>query len=99
MIDGKKGMGTSEIYRTLACISTYQETLNQIAHKDMPVKKVCSISAQCIDSIGVIANEFNDVITTLSGSDAPEDKIYRAAFSKALEIVMRASHYRREKVS
>ena len=94
-----KNIGTSEIYRTLACISTYQETLNQIAHKEMPVKKVCSISAQCIDSIGVIANEFNDVITALEGSQKIEDRVCRESFIKALEIVMRASHYRREKVS
>ena len=96
---GNNKLGTSEIYRTLACISTYQETLNQIAHKDMPIKKVCSISANCVDSIGVIVNEFNDVITTLQGSDVPEDKVCRESFIKALEIVMRASHYRREKVS
>ena len=88
------GVGTSEVRRTLKHISSYQETLNEIAHRDLPIKKVCNISLNCIDSIGVIMNEFNDVITALEDSEDERDRIYRGAFQKALEIVMRANRYR-----
>ena len=95
MNGGKSAIRKNEVKHTLACIATYQETLNQIAHRDMPVKKVCDISLNCIDSIGVIMTEFNDVITALENEEGLEDRVYRAAFCKALEIVMRASKYTR----
>lgn len=91
-------MGANEILETLSTIGTFEDTINIVAVKDMPIKRVCYISASSIKAWRVVMSEFNDVITALNGSDKEEDKIYRAAFSKALEIVMRANKYRREVV-
>lgn len=93
---GKRIMGSNEICNTLAVLSTYQDTINTIAVKEMPIKKACKIASNTIHAWGVVMNEFNDVITTLEGSESAEDRIYRAAFCKALEIVMRANKYKRE---
>lgn len=89
-------MRDREIYQTLATVSTYHDTLNTIAAKEMPVKRVCDISANSIKAWGVVMNEFNEVITALDGAEMAEDRIYRAAFGKALEIVMRANNFRKE---
>lgn len=88
-------MGTNEIYNTLSVISSYQDTLNTIGAKDMPIKKVCTISANSVKAWGVVINEFNDVITALEGESGIEDRVYRVAFMKALEIVFRAIKYKR----
>ena len=88
-------MSNNELFDTLASLSTYQDVVNGIALKEMPVKKACLISRNSIKAWGVVMDEFNDVITTLEGSTGEENRIYRAAFIKALEIVMRANNYRR----
>lgn len=89
-------MGANEILETLKTIATFEDTINIVAAKDMPIKQVCGISAQSIKSWRVVMSELNDVITALNGSEKAEDRIYSAAMSKALEIVMRANKYRRE---
>lgn len=88
-------MGNNEICYTLSELAGYQDTINTIAVKDMQIKKACNIAANSIRSWCEVMDEFNDVISTLEGSEKPEDRIYRAAFGKALEIVMIANRYRK----
>lgn len=92
-------MKPTAICQTLKTVSSFEDVVNSVAVKDMPVKKACVIGANSIEAWGVVMKEFNDVITALEGSKKLEDQVCRASFLKALEIVMRASHYKREKVS
>lgn len=89
-------MSGNDICETLTSLSTYQDVVNGIALKDMPVRKACLISRNSIKAWGMVMDEFNDVIATLEGETGFENRVYRAAFKKALEIVMRANKYRRE---
>lgn len=89
-------MGANEICNTLSELATYQETINTIAAQDLEVKKACNIASNSIKAWKVVMNEFNDVITALQGEERSEDRVYRAAFGKALEIVMRANKFRKE---
>ena len=89
-------MWTNEICEVLAELGSFEDTINTIAARDMSIKKACSIAAKSIKAWCFVMSEFNDVITVLEGSDKPEDKIYRAAFCKAQEIVMLANKYRKD---
>ena len=89
-------MGTKEICNTLSELATYQDTINTIASRDMSIKTACKVAANSIQAWGIVMNEFNDVITALKGEESIEDRAYRAGFAKALEIVMRATKYRKE---
>ena len=91
-------MSNNELFDTLASLSTYQDVINGIALKEMPVKKACIISRNSIKAWGVVMDEFNDVIATLDGVDGLENRAFRAGFIKALEIVMRANNYRKVNV-
>lgn len=91
-------MSGNDICETLTSLSTYQDVVNGIALKDMPIRKACLISRNSIKAWGMVMDEFNDVITALNESKKAEDRIYKAAFCKALEIVMRANKFRREVV-
>lgn len=90
-------MSGRDICETLESLSGYQEVVNSVALKDMPIKKVCKIATNSVQAWATVMDEFNDVITTLEGAKKAEDMIYRAAFGKALEIVMRANKFRRER--
>lgn len=89
-------MTNRKVCNTLKTIASYEDVIGSVAAEEIDVKKACVISANSITAWGVVMNEFNEVITTLAGAEKAEDKIYRAAFCKALEIVMRANNYRRE---
>ena len=66
-------MSNNELFDTLTSLSTYQDVVNGIALKEMPVKKACLISRNSIKAWGVVMDEFNDVITTLEGSKGEEN--------------------------
>lgn len=89
-------MTSRKICNTLKTIASYEDVIGSVAAEELEVKKACVVSANSITAWGMVMSEFNDVITTLAGAEAEEDKIYRAAFCKALEIVMRANKYRTE---
>lgn len=89
-------MSKDEITHTLKTIGSFEEVLNSVSGEDMNVKGVCKISQRSITAWGVVMNEFNDVITTLNNSTDEKDLIYRAAFGKALQIVMIANRFRGE---
>lgn len=90
-------MGNNELCSTLAEIATYQDTINTIAAHDLAIKKACKVAINSVKAWGIVMNEFNDVITTLESEPGIENTAYRAGFAKALEIVMLANKYRREK--
>lgn len=90
-------MSGKDICETLESLSGFEEVVSSVALKDIPVKKVCKIATNSVQAWAVVMDEFNDVITTLDSSDKAEDIIYRAAFCKALQIVMVANKYRRGK--
>jgi len=87
-------MNKDEISRTLKTIGSFEEVLNSVSGEDMNVKGVCKVSQRSITAWGAVMNEFNDVITTLKDSPRETDRIYRAAFSKALQIVMIANRFK-----
>lgn len=91
-------MSSNDICDTLTSLSTYQDVVNGIALKEMPVRKACLISRNSIKAWGVVMDEFNDVISTLEGVGGIENRAFRAGFIKALEIVMRANNYRKGNV-
>ena len=89
-------MSKDELAHTLKTIGSFEEVLNSISGENMNVKGVCKIAQRSLSAWGVVMNEFNDVITTLNDSPKYEDRIYRAAFGKALQIVMIATRFRGE---
>ena len=89
-------MSKDEINHTLKTIGSFEEVLRSVSGEDMNVKGACKVAQRSIAAWGVVMNEFNDVITTLENSNTVQDRIYRAAFRKALEIVMLANRFRGE---
>lgn len=89
-------MSKDEINHTLKTIGSFEDVLNSVSGEDMNVKGVCKVAQRSLKAWGVVMNEFNDVITTLENVDRYQDQIYRAAFKKALEIVMIANKFRGE---
>lgn len=89
-------MTSKRVCKTLEKIATFEDVIGTVADEEIQVKKACLISANSITAWGVVMSEFNDVITALAGAEAEEDRIYRAAFCKALEIVMLANKYKTE---
>lgn len=89
-------MTSKRVCKTLQTIASFEDVIGSVAAEELDVKKTCIISANSITAWGIVMNEFNDVITTLAGAEAEEDRIYRAAFCKALEIVMLANKYKTE---
>jgi len=87
-------LSKDEISHTLKVIGSFEEVLNSVSGENMKVMGVCKISQRSINAWGLVMNEFNDVITTLNDSPKTEDRIYRAAFGKALQIVMIATRFK-----
>jgi len=81
---------SGDVKRVLRALAGFEDTINTIQAEDMPIKQCCLAAERSVDAWGVVINEFNDVVTALNGEEKAEDRIYRAAFSKALEIVSRA---------
>ena len=88
-------MTSNEVFQTLKKISTMEKTINENVSKDLNVKETCLISANSIKAWHTVMHEFNDVISTLANSEKNEDRIYRGAFCKALQIVMLANNNKR----
>ena len=91
-------MKPKTVSQTLKSVSSFESVVNSVALQDLPVKKACVIGANSIEAWGLVINEFNDVITTLENEQDADDQIYRAAFCKALQIVMWANKYTRGNV-
>ena len=89
-------MTSRKVCKALQTIASFEDVIGSVAAEEIEVKKACVISANSITAWGIVMSEFNDVITTLAGSEAEEDRIYRAAFCKALQIVMLANKYKTE---
>lgn len=84
-----------EAAQTLKTISSFEDVINAVSERDLDISTACKTGINSIRAWCDVMDEFNDVISTLEGSEKPEDRIYRAAFGKALEIVMIANRYRK----
>lgn len=87
-------MSKDELSHTLKTIGSFEDVLNSVSGEDMNVKGACKIAQRSLTAWGVVMNEFNDVITTLKDAPEIENRIYRAAFAKALQIVMLANRFK-----
>ena len=90
-------MQSREVVKTLKVISSFEDVIQTVAESDLEVSTACRVGANSVEAWGIVMTEFNDVITALMGARNDKDRTYRAAFVKALEIVMKANNYRREK--
>lgn len=89
-------MTKTEISRTLKVIAKYEGAINRASGEELEIKNTCKILQGLLDSWGVVMNEFSDVISTLSSSESDTDRAWKAAFTKALQIVMSANRYKGE---
>ena len=89
-------MQSREVVKTLKTISSFEDVIQTISESDLEVSTACRVGATSVQAWGIVMTEFNDVITALMDARNDKDRTYRAAFIKALEIVMRANKYRRE---
>ncbi len=83
-------MRSREVKRVLRALEGFEDTINGIQIEQMPIKSACKVAGRSVDAWGIVINEFNDVVVALKGEQGLENKVYRAAFAKALEIVSRA---------
>jgi len=90
-------MQSREVVKTLKIVSSFEDVIQTVAESDLNVSMACRVGANSVEAWGIVMSEFNDVITALMGARNDKDRTYRAAFIKALDIVMRANKYRREK--
>ena len=81
---------SGDVRRGLKILASYEDTINTIQCEDMPVKAICDAAERSVSAWGDVIREFNDVVTALEGEKGLEDRVYKVAFKKALEIVLRA---------
>lgn len=83
-------MTSKETDKILRDIAGFEEVIQAVACKAIPVKTACRISQRSLGAWAAVINEINDVVATLP--DEPSDSYdygYRQACAKMRELILK----------